>query len=572
MLFKKLVLGICITLATGACCRTNKAPVHIPQASDSLYTARAALKIYGTQPERALVIVDSALIVGNVSSFRADFLRAMIYANSVERPQPNKALALCEGLLKHDSTLVVDKRTFDNRNNVLGVIMDVCRKKGDDERWLQYAIERAELSRNHGMETEALRMEAEIGAAMTRLGRQEEGLIKLEQVIRVLDQGEPSIDRMDAGIIARKRRINVYELAGRAQDMISDARAIINILEDYKSRPSAYADDSFRLSKESNMGRYCDFYTAQAWANMARAYSLMSPPNLPEVRKYTKMLEESAYGHTFSGRTMIAPAWKCLGQWDKLMAIDAESEKRLGTDTLNLSYATILKDRADEARAKGLYNQAISFMERYASLIDKLSEKRHESEAHEYAARYHALEQEQKIREAQAMSARKDAIILAIVLVLLIITAFAIHSVRQRHAIAQKNKVLAKMINEMSNAPAPSQEETTKPDKELFDMIDGAIRREKLYTNVRLQRQDIIDRFDISRHNLNDLLSAYANGQSFTAYINGIRMQDAIHMMQKEQDSPVSAIAEAVGFTPANFREQFKHQFGLTPTEYRNNL
>lgn len=170
------------------------------------------------------------------------------------------------------------------------------------------------------------------------------------------------------------------------------------------------------------------------------------------------------------------------------------------------------------------------------------------------------------------MSARKDDIILAIVLVLLIITAFAIHSVRQRHAIAQKNKVLARMINEMSNASAPSQEETTKPDKELFDMIDGAIRREKLYANVRLQRQDIIDRFDISRHSLNDLLSAYANGQSFTAYINGIRMQDAIHMMQKEQDSPVSAIAEAVGFTPANFREQFKHQFGMTPTEYRNNL
>ena len=395
----------CILLVTGACGRGEKARVHIPQASDSLYTARAALKIYGTQPEQALAIIDSALIVGNVSPFRADFCRAMIYANSVERPQPNKALDLCISLLKHDSTQVVDKRTFNNRNDVLGVMMDVCRKKNDDERWLQYAIERADLSRNHGMETEALRMEAEIGAAMTRVGRREEGLIKLEQVIRALDQGAPSVDRMDAGIVARKRRINVFEQAGRFQDMIQDAQVIIGKLEDYRDRPSAYARDSFRLPDESRMGPYCDFYTAQAWANLARAYSQMAPPNLPEVRKYVSLFEESDYGRTFGGRVMIAPAWKCLGQWDELMAIDAESESRLGTDTLNVVYAGILKDRAEEAKAKGRYVQAISHMERYTRLQNLLSEKRHESEAQEYAARYHAMEQDQKIREAQAQSA-----------------------------------------------------------------------------------------------------------------------------------------------------------------------
>ena len=116
------------------------------------------MKVYGREPERALNIVDSALIVGNLSDFRADFIRAKIYANTLEGFQLNKAIDLCEGLLKHDSTRVVDNPTFVNRNNVLDVMMDACRKKDDDERWLRYAIERAELSRNHGMETEALRM------------------------------------------------------------------------------------------------------------------------------------------------------------------------------------------------------------------------------------------------------------------------------------------------------------------------------------------------------------------------------------------------------------------------------
>ena len=215
----------------GGCNRAKQAPARIPQASDSLYTARAALIIYGTEPERALTIIDSALIVGNVSPFRADFIRARIYANSVVGPRLDTAIDLCEVLLQHDSTCVVDKATAANRSDVLEVMMAACRKRHDDNHWLQYAIERADLSRSQGMETEALRMEGEIGAVMTRLGRREEGLIKLEQVINALDQGEPSVDRMDAGIVARKRRIIVYDDAGRFWDIIPDAEAIIKKLE-----------------------------------------------------------------------------------------------------------------------------------------------------------------------------------------------------------------------------------------------------------------------------------------------------------------------------------------------------
>ena len=201
-----------------------------------------------------------------------------------------------------------------------------------------------------------------------------------------------------------------------------------------------------------------------------------------------------------------------------------------------------------------------------------MSEQRLESEVQDYAARYHALEQEEKIREAEAESAHKGAVIQVIVVILLIITVFSIYSMRQRHAIIQKNRALARMIGELTSAAASSQEEAPKPDKNLFDQIDRIIRKEKLYTNVNLQRQDIVDRFDISRHTLNDLFQAYADGQSFTAYINGIRMQDAIRLMQKEPDTPINVIAEAVGFTPANFREVFKRQYGMTPTEYRQNI
>ncbi len=522
---------------------------------------------------KAPAIIDSALAVGNVSPFRAQFVRAKIYANSLEGLRRDQAIALCEELLHHDSTQVVDKATAVNRNDVLDVMMDACRKNRDDEKWLRYAIERAQLSRDQGMETESLRMEAEIGAAMARVGRREEGLIKLEQVIGALEKGDPSVDRMDASIVARKRRIVMLDKVGRYQDIISDAQAILDKLEDYQSRPSAYAEDSFRLPPDGQAhSRYCDFYRAQAWSYLAAAYSMMTSPDYAKAREYVRLVEESAYGKTFSGRRSLAPIWKALGQWDKLLAVVDETEHKLGDDTLNTDYATILKDRADAAKAKGQLPKALSYMNRYSRLQEQLNEQRLRTDAQEYAARYHALEQEQKIREAEADSARKDAIIAIVAVLLILLTTLTIHSVRQQRAIGEKNRALVRMIGELNSTRKAAQADAAKPDKEMFELIDSVIRKEKLYTNINLQRQDITDRFDISRHYLNDLFSAYANGQSFPAYINEMRMQDALRMLENEPEASIGLIADAVGFTPANFREQFKKKFGMTPAEYRQNL
>ena len=566
------ILSLSGLLALFGCAREAATPARIPQASDSLYTAKAAMRIYGTQPERALTIIDSAVIVGNLNPFRADFFRAVVYANSLEDPQVDKAIALCTDLLQHDSTQVVSKSTANNRADVLGVMMDASRKRHDDEQWLRCAIELAQLSRDRGMETEALRMEAEIGSVLTRLGRWEEGMVKLDQTIHTLEQSAPSIDHMDALIIARKRKMSVLSEAGRFREIIPEAEAILHVLEDYQSRPDSYAEDSFRLPSTQNRAPYCRFYQAQAWAYLASAYALMPHPDPAEARKYIRLFEESDYGHTFGGRVMIAPVWKALGQWDKLLAVDDEVERRMGTDTLNDAYAKVLKDRADAARARKQFPLALSYMDRYSALKEQLNGKNMETQVQEYAARYHAMEQDQKIREAETASARKDTVIVIVLVIALLIAIFAILAVRQRRSIVAKNRALVRMINELNDTRVAIDTDTSVPDQKLFDLIDGIIRKEKLYTNVYLQRQDIVDRFDISRRSLNGLLSAYANGQSFTAYVNNLRLEDAVHQLQDRPDRSISEIAESVGFTPANFREQFKRQYGMTPTEYKNNL
>ena len=142
--------------------------------------------------------------------------------------------------------------------------------------------------------------------------------------------------------------------------------------------------------------------------------------------------------------------------------------------------------------------------------------------------------------------------------------------VLQRKQIFQKNQALVRLINE--KGPAEKSTRSDGPDERLFRQIDTAIREERLYANANLQRQDILDRWSLRRQTLNELLSAYAGGDSFPAYINTLRLEEAVHQLRENPEKTLLAIAESIGFTPANFRLQFKQRYGMSPQEYRENL
>ena len=112
----------------------------------------------------------------------------------------------------------------------------------------------------------------------------------------------------------------------------------------------------------------------------------------------------------------------------------------------------------------------------------------------------------------------------------------------------------------------------TAMDKELFKTIDTIIRNERLYSQVNLMREDIMKRFKIGRHHLNDQLNTFADGMSFPQYINSIRMEVAYDLLTNHPEMTIADVAREVGFTAPNLREQFKRCYGITPAEYRSTL
>jgi len=403
---------------------------------------------------------------------------------------------------------------------------------------------------------------------MTHLGQVDKGLAKLDDAISRLDI-PGSIDRMDAFVVAVKRKINALYDLGRLSEVVTMAQRSLDRLDHYEQHAKDYAEDSYRLSwsdHPNDRDRYLDFSRAQAWGFMAQAYADLD--SIQNAKKYLALFDGSDYSKTFAARRFIAPTQIALGMYDEALTTYAEIERRMGADTLNDDYAAILRYRAIAARDQGRVAEAYDYQTRYANLSRVLSDSLHKSEAHDYAARYHAQEQQIEIQEKQAEAERSHLINIFLVVILLAVLAFALYFFYQKRIVTEKNRALVRMINEKQNPP------TGKDEKEgiLFHSIDTTIRTERLYANVGLQRQDICDRFAISRHTLNDLLAEYTEGLSFPQYVNTIRLEEALHILRYEPTKTVSAVATEVGFTPANLREQFKRKYGITPAEYRQNL
>ena len=157
-------------------------------------------------------------------------------------------------------------------------------------------------------------------------------------------------------------------------------------------------------------------------------------------------------------------------------------------------------------------------------------------------------------------------LVVGIVLILL----FALYMYYQNSRIKSKNRALVKLIEQQQASHDASPEASNDDNRALFQEIDTRIRNDRLYANSDLGRQDICDMFKIRREVLNKLLTDHADGLSFPAYINGIRIAEACRLLRDERQMTVTAIAENVGLTVRNMRKIFSEQYGMTPTEFRN--
>ena len=323
-----IIIGIVAILYS---CSDGKSVRQLPHLGNTPYQQDTILVTYATNPERALTLLDSALLLGNISDYRAQVIRAKIFSKSLMEQRQDSAIAICKQLLNHDSV----RNQPTEQENILDMLIASSRARMDYEQYLHWATQKAELCHQQGEETERWRTEADLGLIYTHLGQVDKGLAKLDEAITHLD--EPgSIDRMDAFIVAVKRKINALNDLSRFTEVIPLALRSLDRLTHYEQHAQDYAEDSYRLSWSDNPNdrdRYLDFSRAQTWGFMAQAYAKLD--SLEEARKYLALFDGTTYSKSFAARRFIAPTQIELGMYDDAIATYTEMERRMAADTIN---------------------------------------------------------------------------------------------------------------------------------------------------------------------------------------------------------------------------------------------
>lgn len=581
-----LYMSVVALLLTG-CTGGGTSGKRVPQAGDTLYTEERAMAIYDSLPERALLILDSAEVVGNMTDYRAGLFRAKVLSKSTAMQQQDSAVIICEALLRHDEA----QRNIVFRGDVLELLVNASRMRHDYEEMVHWTTELAELQRRQGLATEALRTDADLGLAMTHIGQVDEGLAKIDNAIQRLGM-TTKFNELDAWLIAVKRKINVLQEQEMGYDeMIALASQIQQRLEDFAAHPDDYHDGTYREPPKEDIPGYHDFYYAQACAYKAAAYTAQG--NRAAAQREIGAFRQYPYSHSLDGRMMIAQTLARLGDYATMLATYDDFERYMVSegDTLNGARVEILRGRAEAANAAGHTTQAYDYMRRYDELKSQLSDNLQRSKAHLYAARYHTLELETALHQERVIHMKNLLVNVIIGMVLFIVVAAAVYLYRQRRLLSEKNYILVQKIEDAqeykrlyqslkaqkNSGMTSSDDDTTDAtrleamtDAELFDYISDVVRHEQLFLRPVCDRQTLVERFHLSEKRIGAAFSKGSPYGNVSNFVRNARLEYACQLLRKSTTMSIADVAAASGFPSyPRFAMDFKAAYSISPTEYR---
>ena len=565
----------CIVLALACLVGPFRPAIAAVNSADTLYTESRAMDIYISNPEGALNIIDSAVIVGNITEIRADYLRGCVYY--MDESTSVEAETVFERLRRYDDEKQLE---ITDRLDIYTLLMYAAKKNGDYGSMLHYTVGITELEHGLGHPVNACKMRAESGYAMLKLG-DNKGLAMLDDAIAELE-GMHSYSALDASLVALKLKLHYFDDAGMPEGIVSIGEQMLRKLKDFDSNPEDYIkeDEAEYMGSPESQAQFIDFYRTQAYAFLACGYTGMG--DMAKGRRFAELFDGTKSKKMLSQRKLMLDAWLGLGEYDRFKETAAELRETWGPDTLSNDYATLLKMEAQYEEMMGDLKESLSCLTRYNDVCDFIHIRQNKAEAARYAAIYNVRENEMARHNAELKLQRNKIFTVSLILLVLIGGWFSIYFLRKRIETNRMNRVLTEQITEAMRYKDKYYEEAAKAvqekslkegtdkfsDQELFDILSGAIISEQLFLDSGFGRQSLIDRFSVTKEDIGKAFSSA--GTNLPAFINECRLEYACYLLKERPDLTIDDIAKAAGYSlRTSFSRSFKAKYAINPSDYR---
>lgn len=107
------------------------------------------------------------------------------------------------------------------------------------------------------------------------------------------------------------------------------------------------------------------------------------------------------------------------------------------------------------------------------------------------------------------------------------------------------------------------------PDEMLGARLDRLMDERKLYLEKNLKINDVAVEIGSCRTYLSNYLN-HVRGESFSDYVNNLRIKEAMRLLQSEEEVKMVTMAEQLGFSnEQSFYRNFKKFTGMTPLQWK---
>lgn len=367
-----------------------------------------------------------------------------------------------------------------------------------------------------------------------------------------------------------------------------DIRTLANVSSAYGVKiVELYADDRFeeglsegkkRLQLIDRMEKiggspegYIDQQRAYAYARIASC--AVRAGRMGEAADAYDSFMATGYAADPVGRAFIMDYLMDAGQWNRVIEFTRPLFPIfIKSDTINQDYASLLECNARASAGLGDFRRAYGFARRSAAISDSLKSRENINRAQELATIFSMNEKDLELANARADSQRKHILMISaigvalLVLIILVLVARAYRITKRQQKLATEHIDSMIAMNKMKTASASADEDETR--REFMDMQQRII-GSGIFSDPNYNRDKLAECSGMSRGAALSLIEKYT-GMTPGDYINKLRVEHSVVLIQEHPDWTIDAVAEECGFiSRATYYRHFKRIFGITPAQYR---
>jgi len=560
---KLSILTIVVTTLLFACCSHNR-----PTTTQlSMYSEESAMAHYLTNPERAIELIDSAVIIQNLTPQRADFLKATIlYSSSNDL---SESISLCQKLIDEEAWehLPDSEDEVSFQVDVYRLMATIATTTGNNLAVIRYAKEGSELA--HGIEKlrgDEADFMSRMGYALCRIGQTDEGMETMQRA-ETLALSDESWSSLITYLNNAKKMYHVldgmedYQNGNNVVDRaISTLEWLPGNISKVKFAPEGIVNDPDALEE------FIQYYQVPFFSYKANMSAREG--KLDSSAGWIKKVNDNPLSSDPTIKSSLVYPLIELGKYNEAKAIIREIKEVLSDNKVNDDYLSLLKHEKRLALIHGDEHEANLLSDQILEISEMLNANHLKIMLAEEATQYKLQEEQQK--RADAERKMLIAVIISIILAALICGFFTFSYIKR---ILKRQKELkkkyAKAKKELEAFTGVKEEiEKTSNQEEIYRRAVMYMETKELFKNPDFDIVMLAQLIPTNRTYLSSAINTMS-GMNFRSWLAAFRVNHAKKVLMNKPDITNDMLAEECGFdNRISLYRQFKAIEGMTPNEW----